>query len=51
MYGVSIFSWKEYISYFNLYSKLVLRKLNYIRKAEAQESILKFIKKNLGKKY
>jgi hypothetical protein len=33
MYGVSIFGWKEYVSFFNLYGKIALRKLNYIRKA------------------
>lgn len=51
MHGVSLYDWKHYISYFNLYNKVTLRKLNYIRKAEAQANLLAFMKKNLGKKY
>lgn len=42
---------KKYITYFDLYGKVTLRKLQYVRKAEAQASLLRFIKKNLGKKY
>lgn len=51
MHGVSIYDWKQYIQYFDLYRKVSFRKFNYIRKAEAQATLLKFIKKNLGKKY
>lgn len=51
MNGVSIYDWKQYITYFDLYGKVTLRKLNYIRKAEAQATLLQFMKKNLGKKY
>ena len=51
MHGVSIYDWKQYITYFDLYSRVALRKLNYIRKEEAQTSLLHFMKKNLGKKY
>lgn len=51
MHGVSVYDWKQYISYFDLYGKVTLRKLQYVRKAEAQASLLKFVKKNLGKKY
>lgn len=51
MHGVSIYDWKQYITYFDLYGKVTLRKLNYIRKAEAQTTLLTFMKKNLGKKY
>ena len=51
MHGVSIYDWKQYINYFDLYGKVTLRKLNYIRKTEAQTSLLQFMKKNLGKKY
>jgi hypothetical protein len=32
MHGVAIYNWKEYISYFNLYEQVTLRKLHYIRK-------------------
>jgi len=51
MHGVSVYDWKQYIQYFDLYRKVCFRKLNYIRKAEAQTALLSFIKKNLGKKY
>ena len=50
-YGVSMFKWYEYLLYFNLYQKINLRKLNYVRKAEVQQSLLRFAKKNLGRKY
>jgi hypothetical protein len=33
MHGVSLYEWKQYINYFDLYGKVTLRKLNYIRKA------------------
>ncbi len=36
MYGVSIYDWKQYVQYFNLYEKITLRKLHYIKKADAQ---------------
>jgi hypothetical protein len=51
MHGVSIYDWKQYITYFDLYGKVSLRKLNYIRKTEAQATLLAFMKRNLGKKY
>lgn len=51
MHGVSIYDWKQFITYFDLYTQVSFRKLNYIRKAEAQTALLNFIKKNLGKKY
>ena len=51
MHGVSIYDWKQYIQYFDLYGQVTLRKLNYIRKAEAQATLLSFMKKNLGRKY
>ena len=46
-----MFKWYEYLLYFNLYQKINLRKLNYVRKAEVQQSLLRFAKKNLGRKY
>jgi len=51
MHGVSIYDWKQYIQYFDLYGKVTIRKLNYIRKVEAQATLLSFMKKNIGKKY
>ena len=51
MHGVAIYDWKQYISYFNLYEQVTVRKLHYIRKPEAQNTLLKFVKKQLGKKY
>ncbi len=36
MYGVSIYDWKQYIQYFNLYEKIALRRLHYIKKLDAQ---------------
>ena len=51
MHGVSIYDWKQYIRYFDLYGQVTIRKLNYIRKTEAQATLLSFMKKNLGRKY
>ena len=51
MHGVAIYDWKQYIAYFNLYEQVTVRKLHYIRKPEAQNTLLKFVKKQLGKKY
>lgn len=51
MHGVAIYDWKQYITYFNLYEQVTLRKLHYIRKPEAQNTLLQFVKKQLGKKY
>jgi hypothetical protein len=51
MHGVSAYEWNQYIRYFNLYDKATLRKLHSIRKQEYHNSLLTFIKKNLGKKY
>ena len=34
MYGVSIYDWRQYIQYFNLYEKISLRKLHYIKKLD-----------------
>jgi hypothetical protein len=48
---VAIYDWKQYITYFNLYEQVTLRKLHYIRKPEAQNTLLQFVKKQLGKKY
>ena len=50
-YGVCMFRWNEFLYYFNLYERVTLRKLNYLRKPEAQQSLMEFAKKNLGKKY
>ena len=46
-----MFRWNEFLYFFNLYQKVTLRKLNYLRKPEAQQSLIQFAKKNLGKKY
>ena len=51
MYGVSIYDWRQYIQYFDLYHKVSLRKLNYIKKADVQSQLLNFVKKNIGKSY
>lgn len=51
MHGVCVYDWAQYINYFDLYGKVTLRKLNYIRKPEAQNTLLQFMKKNIGKKY
>lgn len=51
MYGVSIYDWKQYIQYFDLYQKITIRKLQYIKKADVQRQLLNFVKKNLGKNY
>jgi hypothetical protein len=51
MYGVSIYDWKQYISYFDLYEKVTLRRLNYVKKCDVQAQLLTFVKKNLGKTY
>jgi len=51
MYGVSIYDWKQYIQYFDLYQKITIRKLEYIKKADVQREMLNFVKKNLGKNY
>ena len=51
MYGVSIYDWKQYIQYFDLYQKITIRKLDYIKKADVQREMLNFVKKNLGKNY
>lgn len=51
MYGVSIYEWKQYIQYFDLYQKITWRKLSYIKKADVIRELLNFIKKNLGKNY
>lgn len=36
MYGVSIYDWRQYIQYFDLYQKITIRKLDYIKKADVQ---------------
>ena len=46
-----MFRWYEFILYFNLYQKVTLRKLNYLRKAEVQQSLIKVARNSLGKKY
>lgn len=51
MYGVSIYDWKQYIQYFDLYQKITIRKLDYIKKADVQRELLNFVRKNLGKNY
>lgn len=51
MYGVSIYNWRQYIQYFDLYQKITIRKLEYIKKADVQRQLLTFVKKNLGKNY
>ena len=51
LYGVSIYNWRQYIQYFDLYQKITIRKLEYIKKADVQRELLTFVKKNLGKKY
>jgi hypothetical protein len=51
MYGVSVYDWRQYIQYFDLYQKITLRKLNYIKKADAQRQLLDFVKNTIGKKY
>ena len=51
MYGVSIYDWKQYIQYFDLYQKITIRKLQYIKKVDVQRELLNFVKKNLGKNY
>lgn len=51
MYGVSVYEWGQYIRYFDLYDKVVLRKLYYTRKSELHHNLLNFVKKNIGKKY
>lgn len=50
-YGVCLFGWHEFLLYFNLYQRITLRKLNFIRKYEAQQSLIEFAKRNLGRKY
>ena len=50
-FGVSAFTWKNYIRCFDLYEQVTIRKLNYIKKEEAHQILLNFVKKNLGKKY
>lgn len=51
IHGVAVFEWGQYIRYFDLYKKVTLRKLNYLRKPELHHSFLNFAKKNLGKNY
>jgi hypothetical protein len=51
MYGVSIYNWRQYIQYFDLYQKITIRKLEYLKKADVQRELLSFVKKNLGKNY
>jgi len=51
MHGVTLYEWKQYINYFDLYGRVTIRKLNYIRKTDAQATLLNFVKKNLGKNY
>jgi len=36
MYGVSIYNWRQYIQYFDLYQKITIRKLEYIKKSDVQ---------------
>lgn len=50
-HGVCMFKWNEFLYYFNLYERVTLRKLNYLRKAEAQLYLINFAKKNIGKNY
>jgi len=51
MYGVSIYEWKQYIQFFDLYQRITIRKLDYIKKADVQRELLNFVKHNLGKNY
>ena len=51
LFGVSIYQWRQYLRYFDLYERVSIRKLNYARKSEIHHLLLKFVKKNLGKKY
>ena len=37
--------------YFDLYEKVTLRKLNFVRKNEMHHALLNFVKKNIGRKY
>ena len=51
MHGVAVFEWNQYIRYFDLYEKVSLRKLHYIKKADLHYPLLGFVKRNLGKNY
>ena len=49
--GVALYKWNKYVKYFNLYQKIVFRKLKCWRKKELHHTLLSFAKKNLGKKF
>lgn len=51
MHGVAIYNWNQYISYFDLYGKVALRRLNFMRKAEIQPKLIQFARHNIGQKY
>ena len=51
MHGVAIYDWKQYINYFDLYGKVALRRMHYVKKAEIQNKLIQFVRHNLGKKY
>ena len=51
MHGVAIYNWNQYINYFDLYGKVALRRLNFMRKAEIQPKLIQFARHNIGQKY
>jgi len=51
MHGVAVYNWNQYINYFDLYNKVALRRLNFMRKAEIQSKLTQFAKHNIGQKY
>ena len=52
LHGVAIYDWPQYISYFDLYGKVALRRMRYDdKKEEIQSKLHQFVRHNLGKKY
>jgi hypothetical protein len=51
MHGVAIYEWKQYITYFDLYGRVVLRKLQLEGKQDLQTKLIQFVRQNLGQKY
>ena len=51
LHGVAIYDWSQYITYFDLYGKVALRRLQVDNKEEIQNQLIKFVRNNLGKKY
>ena len=49
--GVQLYHWKEYMSKFNVYDQIALRKLYYDQKKELHQEFFNFAKSAIGGQY